>query len=282
MEKQKNCKIQYQSKNDTGYRIFEIDFLRGILICLVMLDHLMFDFYYFGGIWSFNPEFLNSVFLNLYKAGSFYWLHPIRYVVREIVILLFFFVSGTSTSFSRNTKVRGLIMLAIGLVLTIFSNIGNAIFQNNLVIDFNIIHALACSMLIYYLLKNKKFFVKIAVVLASILIFIVVTRFDIHLETKLFLPLGITPSFYFYADYVPLVPGLSFFVLGGIVGEKFYQNKTSLLKEKSRTPLLKPLLFMGRNSLFFYFGEQVVLFVLFSLIGFIFFNNGQIFTFLTL
>ena len=55
-------------------RIHEIDFLRGFLMCLVVLDHI------FNLLMSFNKGWAGDAqtqpFYDIYKVAEFYWTNP--------------------------------------------------------------------------------------------------------------------------------------------------------------------------------------------------------------
>ena len=247
-----------------GYRrIFELDFLRGLAIILVMFDHLLYNF----AKLAVSSE--NSFLFEMHRFSNFYWDHPIRIVVRLIVLAVFFSVSGASSQFSASNKKRAIEMILIAYALTIVSYLGVIIFkESSMNIDFGAIHAFGFSILIYYFFQNKKDLWSILIVAFSIVfgIFVYDKRFDIG--TSLLVPFGILPYSYSAADYMPLFPWLGFFFAGGLFAKKFYQQRKSLLKKEIYPKLSNPILFMGRHSLWFYFGQQVILFPVFTLIQF--------------
>ncbi|MCQ2793576.1 MAG: DUF1624 domain-containing protein [Bacilli bacterium] len=101
-------------------RIWEIDFLRGVAIWGMIIDHYIYDFYellpnLFKN-YSSNP---NTNFLSeMLKFGNAYWQNDFRIFVRLFGVFLFVFLCGISCKFSKNNFKRGLGILGLGLVVT--------------------------------------------------------------------------------------------------------------------------------------------------------------------
>ena len=116
-------------------RIHELDLFRGILILLVLFDHLM---NYFASASYFGV--LNSI-------GSFYWNNPARFFIQKFVALpAFVLLSGISCSFSKNNWTRAAKGLLLWGVIAAITNVLYAIgFEDTfgicIKIDFNIIYA---------------------------------------------------------------------------------------------------------------------------------------------
>ncbi|MFI3167701.1 MAG: heparan-alpha-glucosaminide N-acetyltransferase domain-containing protein [Bacillota bacterium] len=243
-------------------RIFEIDFIRGLCILLVMLDHLMYKF----AVCYVEVPF----FMAMRGLGYKYWYWQVRTDVRNVVLVLFFVVSGLSSSFSKNNVVRGLKMLGFAMALTAVTYIASyftgAVGIN---IDFGFIHVFACSILIYGLIsKWKNIWI---LLLAGVCIFLswYIPTLEISTLSTLFLPIGIKPIGYQYGDYASLFPWLGYFFIGGVLGKIFYPQRKSLLKPV-KPAITKPLLHMGRNSLWYYFGEMAILLPIFYIIAIVF------------
>ena len=117
-------------------RIHEIDFIRGFLIGLVVIDHIFCFLMIFSSGWKGCG--------GLYNVCSFYWTHDARAIVRFIALAGFCLVSGASTAFSKNNWIRAGQMLAFAAVLAIGSTVADALFSkalglDTLKIDFNVI-----------------------------------------------------------------------------------------------------------------------------------------------
>lgn len=254
-------------------RIFELDYIRGILILLVIFDHLMFDIYGLFDSTSFNSEFGKKLF----EIASEYRALDLRNVIREGVIVLFVFISGISSNFAKNNFLRG---LKLGLVAFFFT-LATFLLEkftdfNNVIISFNIIHVLTICILIYALfdLLYNVLFVKIIkeiyihiILLASIVITILGGLFiykglldkplDINQFTSLFV-YDINGYKYSKGDYLPLFPYLGIFFLGGIIGKYLYVSKKSFVNPTYKK-LYTPLLWCSKNSLWLYFSSQIIM-----------------------
>lgn len=134
-------------------RIWEIDFLRGVLIIGMLVDHFMFflgnlvpDL--FGGI-SALPEWLQ----NVANFAHIYWKNPVKVSIRYVGVALFFFLVGVSSKFSKSNLKRGLLCTCFGILmsigLVIVSKVGNIQYYAL----FPIITCLGVAMLSYWLFK---------------------------------------------------------------------------------------------------------------------------------
>lgn len=243
-------------------RIHEVDFLRGILICLVLLDHILNAILTHSHTWY---EITGNVFyLNLFNDMNWYWTTWPRNLVRYIALILFCFVSGLSCAFSRNNWKRAGEMLVLWFVLFIggrcLSNLG---LPFNTCIDFNIIGVLAWSTLFYCFIQNCSWKGKLASTLLWFLASTVLMGFinsipNVH---TLYCPPLVDPDYIKpQADWMPLVPYISFFFLGATITSIIYKEKKSLLK---RHEFERPVCFVGRHTLWIYLGHQAVLLPLF-------------------
>ena len=107
----------YHPTNRNNNRIKEIDFLRGFLILLMVMDHLFFDFGQLIYIIS-NFSLDQSLLSQFVMFSSSYLNWDFRINFRIFVVMLFFFISGISFQFSKNNNKRGVILLSIGILLT--------------------------------------------------------------------------------------------------------------------------------------------------------------------
>ena len=106
----------YHPTNRNNNRIKEIDFLRGFLILLMVMDHLFFDFGQLIYIIS-NFSLDQSLLSQFVKFSSSYLNWDFRINFRIFVVMLFFFISGISFQFSKNNNKRGVILLILLLML---------------------------------------------------------------------------------------------------------------------------------------------------------------------
>ena len=134
-------------------RIFEIDLLRGLLIIMMVVDHLAYDFGQLAPSFflvSDAPQALRDLIEWCYN----YWYEAWRINFRYAVIALFFILSGLSTSLSRNSIKRGMVVLGFGAIISIFSYFLSITLKSDLFIFFGIILCLGLAMITYSLFRT--------------------------------------------------------------------------------------------------------------------------------
>lgn len=253
-------------------RIHEIDLLRGFLILLVTMDHLLWGFQRYGYTWmNLYPD--NQIFAALYRGASYYWLNPYRDIVRYIVLFGFTFTAGVSIAFSKNAWRRCGLLMILWLVLAVGSNLlsGLPILKdtNAASIDFNILGVLAFSTLFYCLIamrSDKGIIAAIAISFFIWWIFIPYLQSAFPGIEKAYIPIFWDPasSGRPQSDWLPLFPYIMFFFCGVIFSRHYYVDKTSHF---TRHEIEKPLCFMGRHSLFIYLGWEVIVILVFTVVG---------------
>ncbi len=295
-------------------RIWEIDFLRGICVILMILDHLailLAD--YFGKSWYgnfFYPRGNGDAFTRF----CYEWLKSdAREIIHPIILFVFFAISGISCSFSRSNAKRGVQLAVVALIYTLCSYIAQeTIGISGVFVTFGVLHFLAVAILLYALLvfvfsphgnpksvSGKKYTThvgdkspnKIAIMLSSAVI-IIVTLCLYFLYT----PPETTPKFFavifpphdywgnpslFYSqaeispgDLFTLIPYLAFFFAGTFIAPILYGKKRSLLPALDRG-WQKPISFIGRHALIVYVAHLVLLGGLLALISYLFITPGS-------
>lgn len=257
-------------------RVWEIDFLRGVCIILMVFDHIMWqihDFiwrYFDIGSWS-NPS-IPTFLVNYHNFGSFYYLNNFRIVFRTMVLFLFFFISGISINFSKNNAKRGCLCLGCGIIITIITSILCACKVTNIqdhLIMFGVLSCLGSSILITYFLRklvykltnnNLKIWIGVAFVLSWVLILLgkyfekEFPYYYIQTSSPLSWFRAITGNILgfsrFGGDYFPLVPYLAYMIIGCVIGEIVYKNKESLFKKQPKWCI--PFSYVGKKTLWIY------------------------------
>ncbi len=228
-------------------RVFEVDFLRGLCILLMILDHFFYDWCglmpaIFGPI--NEPEWL----VTLHDFALFWWNWDVRTITRFIIVALFFFLSGISTSFSRSNIKRGSIYFTIGVLISCItfdiSQLTNG-FQIAMIV--NTIFTFGLATLIFgifeYLfkkfIKNKLAFTITSTAIGIAIIIIGYTSptfFDNTATLEVLNFPNLMRAIFGYgrfanqADYMPLLPYLGFIFLGAAFASIFYAKKQSLLQ----------------------------------------------------
>ncbi|MCL5780765.1 MAG: DUF1624 domain-containing protein [Firmicutes bacterium] len=225
--------------NPSGARIWELDFLRGIAILMMVVFHILYD--------------LNT----FYQVPIPYEQGPVYYIGKTAASL-FIIVAGISCSLSRNNVKRGAKLFALGLVITLVTSLtvpGSNIF-------FGILHFLGTAILLYPLFKHLK-----PGLLLTLGTGIILTGFyfkRVAMPNHLLAPLGLMGPDFYSADYYPLVPWLGLFLYGVVLGKMIYREKNSLF---ASFPFRQnPLNTLGRHSLAIYLLHQPVILLLLSLL----------------
>ena len=129
-------------------RIWELDFLRGVFILLMIMDHTFFDIgypYMFGRIWTFSG---NAAAAKMVEFCQFYWDHPARLWVHDIVLWGFFVLCGMSVAFSRNNYVHSAKIAVCAVILTCGSTVAeNWGVADGITVRFGVLHMLAVACL---------------------------------------------------------------------------------------------------------------------------------------
>lgn len=285
VEKQKQ---KFANKNTiNSRRIWEIDFIRGLVIIGMLIDHFFFDFL---GIFT-KSNFINlpEFYLNIGQFAQLYWVHPVRVTFRFIGLFFLLFLSGISTHFSKNSLKRSAFVIGAGLIISAAFIVVAVV--TSAYDDLVIMGAVACigvCMLIYSLYKMafyrfKKVYKWLTLGIAlAILISWIFISYDAAIDKSNFLfyyngyarsieivryknvtqNLGgiLLGTKYFGSDWMGLFPNLGYFFLGGFVGETVYKNRKSLLgkyNEKFNRSTLAVVV-PGRYSLWFYLLHQLI------------------------
>lgn len=256
-----------QVEKNERKRIWEIDFVRGVIILGMLFDHFIGDFWMVTR--AFGITHANAFFSNMYSFSILYWDSPIRVTFRLVGVMLLLVLSGISASFSRNSIKHSIIILIFGGLMSLVFGIG-AIMMNDF--TFNVIMgAITCiglCLLIYSLTKLifqvshiGKYFKWFSLVMAvGILVmwgflsywnpdrthnsnwdsFWFIYNNYVGCIDNIIRPDDLKANLwkviigfnYYGADWLPLFPYLGYMFLGGFIGETVYANKESLLRFK--------------------------------------------------
>ena len=245
-------------------RVHEVDFFRGILIIMVLFDHLMNQFLLNNHFWE-----------EMAAVAHWYWNFDLRAIVRFFVLIVFCFISGVSSAFSRNNWLRAGQLIAVWAVLAV----GSSLLQDwrifgdlRVSIPFNIIGVLGWSVLAYCFVQNKSW----RSILALAIAMFVFSWYGIPwlqriIEIKEISPYA--PALFKpegpIADWMPLFPFAMFFMFGALLSYFVYRNrKESFTSVKYNWE--KPFCFVGRHTMLIYLSHIVVLLLLFYLLNLIF------------
>lgn len=221
-------------KKYNSERIWELDFLRGIALLLMVYFHIIFDL-----VDLFNVKLSYTVGFNYY--------------VGKVSVVLFIFVSGISSTLSRNNLKRGAQIFAIAMGITIVTHLAG----NDLGVKFGILHLLGISMILYEVLKrvDSKFLFTL-----GLTIIIAGLYFDhITMKNNYLFIFNLISNNFSSSDYYPLFPWMGIYLFGIVAGRVLYKDRKTLLTVGMKE---NPLLFAGRNTLIIYIVHQPVILLL--------------------
>lgn len=219
-------------------RIWEIDFLRGMALLLMIIFHVVFDL---KDIYNYP----------IYYDRGFY------YYVGKMSAILFMLVAGVSSSFSRSNVKRGIRIFAIAMAITVVTYL----FDPDLIIKFGILHFFGTSMILYPLFEHME---KYALMLTATLI-IAVGYFmsNMTVPFDFLFPIGLTSSSFFSSDYYPLFPWFGVFLYGVAISKILYNEKKSIFNFTMRD---NPVLLIGKHTLLVYIIHQPIILLVLNFI----------------
>ncbi|MCX6561918.1 MAG: heparan-alpha-glucosaminide N-acetyltransferase [Candidatus Aminicenantes bacterium] len=235
-----------------GNRIWEIDFLRGVAILLMVAYHFGYDLVELAGVRT-----VLGIRVNLQSP-------PFQFLV-SFFAGLFVALCGISGTLTRSNIRRGLKLLAVALLVTAAS----FVFNREETIFFGILHCLGVSLLLYGLiLERAKPLTCLAAAgfIFGLTITVPLALKNVPIRFDWLLPFGVFSDTFSSFDYFPLLPWFGVFLVGAAAGKAFYSPRQSLLPPLSPVPLVN---IAGRYSLWIYVIHQPVLLGLFTLLGLI-------------
>lgn len=237
-------------------RIVILDTLRGMLIILVILYHLLYDLNF---IFNVNIPLMSTRGMDIF---------------RDIFVGILIFISGICCNLSRSNLKRGIRVLFLGLIL---SAVTIAFLPQERII-FGILHFFGTSMIIYGLISPlvTGFFDRrhgntirlIAAAAMLILFFLTYNIFDYyfppvnrlassHIALKYLLFIAGFNTGIFSADYYPVFPWIFLFFSGAFA---FYGIRNYKLPDFVYKDHLPFITLIGRHTLIIYMCHQPILY----------------------
>jgi uncharacterized membrane protein len=231
-------------------RIWEIDFLRGLSIILMVGYHLLYDLGEMAGIKSLLG-FTTDLSTPAWLAAQYFFA------------ALFVVLSGVSSTLSRGNVRRSLKLLAVALLVTAVT----FVFNRAATVHFGILHCLGVSILLYGLAFERAKAPACAAACAAVVGVSLVLPLALKGVTIGFdwlLPLGIHSPVYSSFDYFPLLPWFGIFLGGAALGKSVYASKRSVIRRRLPATFVN---FAGRHSLLIYIVHQPVILAALYLLG---------------
>jgi uncharacterized membrane protein len=241
--------------NNNSQRYWELDFLRGIAIVLMVVYHGLVDY-------SFITEtpFLVTGMINLFWQDG------------TVILFLLLFGIGTVLSASKNdsqpklvlkkTIRKSFLLFGWGMIITVLT----FIFIRKEFVVFGIMHLLGfCALLQYPLRKYRCLNLVFGIIIIILGYYLSGCRFGFRWLIWLgFIPKGGFASI----DYFPIFPWFGYILIGTFLGNTLYPKGVSKLaiEDYSGVPIIKILSFLGRHSLKIYLIHQPLFLALLSLI----------------
>jgi len=223
-------------------RLWEIDFLRGTAVVLMLFFNYAFTLRFFGAY------FVGGGWL-------FWWLFP------RIIAGTFIFLMGVSLTISQsqggNFKkylMRGLKIFSYGLVITLVT----WLYLRNGFVVFGILHFIGLSTILAYPFLR---YARLNLLLGALLIAIGYSLSGLTFDFPWLVWLGLVPAGFYTIDYFPLLPWFGITLFGVGAGNLLYPKGTRKfrLPELSHALPVKTVSFLGRHSLLIYLAHQPVL-----------------------
>jgi uncharacterized membrane protein len=238
-------------------RFWEVDFLRGVAIIMMVLYHFVFDLNYFGirsvevhsGFWFYFARVTASLFLLLVGVS----LVLSHYRAEK---------QGQSAKFRLRILKRSIwiFCLALGITLVTYLFIGNGF------IIFGVLHLIAVSLLLALPFLRLHW---LNIVFGLLFLLSGLFIQSINVDYPWLLWLGLTPSGFYSLDYFPIVPWFGVVLIGVAVGDLFYRDycRKIPLPDLGDYSFVRSLAFLGQNSLALYLVHQPMLIAIFYLCG---------------
>ncbi len=230
-------------------RFWEIDFLRGLAIIMMITYHLFYDLDFFNlynidissGFWWYFARTTATIFILL--VGISLTLSYSRARIRN----------STSNLYPRYLK-RGLRIFSWGLIITLIT----WIFLRGGFVIFGVLHLIGISVILAYpFLKLRSLNLLIGITFISIGMYL--KNFTFGFSWLIWL--GFKPDIFYTVDYFPIFPWFGVVLIGVFIGNLLYTNYTRKFNflDLSNFSFIRLFCFLGRRSLLIYLIHQPIL-----------------------
>lgn len=230
-------------------RLWEIDFIRGIAIVMVIFFHILIDINFFS----------------IYKINVFSGvLLPIAYAVATTFLLLVGL--SLTLNFSRIKNVltkkdayvriflHGLKIFVIGFLITL----ATWLYLGEGFIIFGVLHCIGVS--IIFSIPFLNFRVQ-NLVLGLVFIFLGLFLKTFTVDFYWLAWLGFKPTTFYTVDYYPLLPWFGVVLIGIFLGNSLYPEgkRRYAVKDRSTVKIVSFFCFLGKHTLVIYLVHQLII-----------------------
>jgi uncharacterized membrane protein len=258
--------------SEKSRRIWELDFLRGFSILLMVFDHLMYDLKSIPYWFSANYATVGNAFLEgLVGFAQNYWTSALRNGGHYVFVAFFLLVSGICFTFSRSNLKRGLKFFLFACLISVITFLGEKFLGLRIGVFFGIIHMFSVAILLTWLLRkiwNNDLFILaigLGIIIYGMTFDWMHLAFVNHLDVQNVF-LIILGQKGFGADSFGLVPYAGVLMVGTVIGNVFYKNRVSLLPHLDGK-WNAPIVFAGKHSFAIFLFHQLVIFGLVVLLA---------------
>ena len=274
-------------------RIWEIDFIRGICVILMILDHFSILLASYFAVSWYGRYDVNHAAWDAFSRFCYNWQYgTARPPIHTIVLLFFFGVSGISCTFSRSNFRRGAQLTILAGIYSLCSLFAEEVIGiGDVTTTFGVLNFLSVCILLYAFIawacKGDPYHISIVATGIIGITLILYYGYTPPANTPKFFGIIFPPYdaygnpalFYTQSDISPgdlfsMIPYTAFYFTGVLVAPLLYGKRRSLLP-KLDGKWNKPVCFIGRHALWVYILHLVVLAGLLSLISGIFITPGD-------
>lgn len=249
-------------------RVWEVDFLRGIMILSVVWDHTLNDIRVDAG-----GNYKTAFFRALYDFSCKYASSALRAVCQPAVVVLFIFTAGLSCGFSKNNFNRSLKLMGASVFFTLGCFVVSVVLKRHIMVYFNVIHVIALSVFLWSVIswirnkcvKNRQRNL-FGVVMFAVIIAVLLAGYCAKEQPWT----SENPHWFFLAehsgeaygyframDYRAFFPDFGWFLMGAFLGGIVYKEKRTLFPSVN-PKYVRFVTACGRKTLIIYFISKIL------------------------